>query len=88
MIRGGRSIPDYDATFGPIRAARLARQGKQIGDPARAAKVILDVVEMPDPPPNLLLGSDALEWMRAKLTAFSRSVDEWAPTSMSTDFPE
>ena len=52
--------PEYDATVG--QAARFQRDynGKQPGDPARAAQVILKVVRMDDPPIRLLLSSAAL----------------------------
>ena len=86
MIRGARSIPDYDAIFEPIRAARRARDGRQIGDPAKGAQVILDVVGMTDPPANLILGSDGLTWMRAKLTAFTQAMEAWEPVTLATDF--
>src|ERR1700689_5037135 len=52
--------PEYDATVG--QAARFQRDydGKQPGDPAKAAQAILKVVGMDDPPLRLLLGSDAV----------------------------
>ena len=37
MVRTERSIADYDALFDPIRAAREAKSGKQLGDPQKAA---------------------------------------------------
>jgi hypothetical protein len=37
MHRTPRSIADYDAMMDPIRAARQAKDGKQPGDPAKAA---------------------------------------------------
>ena len=42
-----------------IRRLR-ARHGQADGDPDRAAQVILDVVDLDDPPLRLLLGSYAL----------------------------
>ncbi|MFS7877422.1 oxidoreductase [Streptomyces asiaticus] len=60
MVRVPRTIPDYDAVFEPIRAARKAKDGNQTGDPARAAKALLTVLDAEDPPVHLVLGSDAL----------------------------
>lgn len=37
-----------------------AHSGQQAGDPAKAAKVILELTELDDPPLRLLLGSDAV----------------------------
>src|SRR5258708_23966596 len=51
--------PDYEETVGAINRSRQENDGTQPGDPARAAKVIMDVVGADDPPRRLLLGSDA-----------------------------
>ncbi|HET9377885.1 MAG TPA: hypothetical protein VFO40_23140 [Chthoniobacterales bacterium] len=58
MIRTGRSISDYDKLIDPIRKARAEKSGKQAGDPAKAAQVLLDMVEAQNPPTHLLLGND------------------------------
>jgi hypothetical protein len=44
MDRTPRSIADYDAMIDPIRAARQAKDGKQPGDPAKAAQAPLTLV--------------------------------------------
>jgi NAD(P)-dependent dehydrogenase (short-subunit alcohol dehydrogenase family) len=85
MQRSPRSISDYDATFDPIRQARQERSGKQLGDPAKAAKAILTLVNLPEPPAHLLLGSDALSLVRDKLTAMSADIDTWESLTRSTD---
>jgi NAD(P)-dependent dehydrogenase (short-subunit alcohol dehydrogenase family) len=86
MVRGSRSIPDYDAIFEPIRAARSARSGKQPGDPAKAGRAILKLVESANPPSHLLLGPDALQYVRADRQLFDNEVAEWETVSASTDF--
>ncbi len=86
MVRAGRSIPDYDAFFEPIRAARAARSGKQAGDPAKAGRAILRLVESKNPPTHLLLGPDALKFVREDLKAFEKEITEWESVSASTDF--
>jgi NAD(P)-dependent dehydrogenase (short-subunit alcohol dehydrogenase family) len=85
MQRSPRSIADYDAMFDPIREARQARSGKQLGDPAKAGKAILALVELPEPPAHLLLGSDALGLVRDKLTAMAADIDRWEGLTRSTD---
>src|SRR6202012_3863643 len=40
MVRSARKIADYDALFDPIREAREEKNGRQAGDPARAAQVV------------------------------------------------
>ncbi|NIF87820.1 oxidoreductase [Burkholderia sp. Cy-637] len=75
LVRTGRSIADYDAVFDPVRQARQAKDGRQIGDPAQAARVLLELVEHEAPPRQLLLGSDALVAGQARIEARSASID-------------
>lgn len=86
MRRSPRGIPDYDSLFDPIRQAREAKSGRQAGDPAKAAAAILDLLAHPAPPGHLLLGSDALALVRAKLARLSGELDAWAAVSTSTDY--
>lgn len=60
MVRTARSIADYDAVFDPIRQRRQEASGRQAGDPARAAKAVLELIESASPPQHLVLGNDAL----------------------------
>jgi NAD(P)-dependent dehydrogenase (short-subunit alcohol dehydrogenase family) len=79
--------PEYDATVG--QAARFQRDydGKQPGDPAKAAQVILQVAGMADPPLRLLLGSDAVRIAEESDAKKADSDRRWREVSMSTDFP-
>ena len=86
MVRTEHSIDDYDTVFAPIRRARLAKDGKQPGDPAKAAKVLLDLIDEDDPPVHLVLGDDALRVVRDKISALSREIDAWDSVSKSTGF--
>ncbi|WP_024557122.1 oxidoreductase [Franconibacter pulveris 1160] len=85
MVRSTRSIPDYDALFDPIRQARKEKSGKQPGDPVKAARAMLALIESQSPPTHLLLGSDALELVRQKLAALSKEIDQWETLTRSTD---
>ncbi|MEP9355918.1 oxidoreductase [Xanthobacter sp. KR7-65] len=85
MVRTERSIADYDALFDPIRAARQAKSGKQLGDPAKLAAAVLALIESEDPPPQLLLGSDAVELVSARIERLQREIDGWKALSLSTD---
>lgn len=85
MVRTERSISDYDAIFDPIRKAREEKSGKQLGDPVKAARAMLAVIDSANPPAHLLLGSDALKLVRDKLAAFEASIREWEPLTLSTD---
>ncbi|NWK43480.1 oxidoreductase [Ralstonia pickettii] len=85
MTRTSRSIPDYDEVFDPIRRAREEKSGKQLGDPAKAARAILAVMAADQPPTHLLLGSDALALVRDHLTAFGDELNAWEEITVSTD---
>jgi NAD(P)-dependent dehydrogenase (short-subunit alcohol dehydrogenase family) len=87
MVRSTRTIDDYEATLASVTAARAARSGKQQGDPRRAALAMLRVVEAQDPPVHLLLGTDALRFVREKIAALTKEIDAWETVSASTDFP-
>lgn len=86
MVRSYRTEPDYDTLFDPIREARQAKSGAQSGDPAKAAQAILAIVANPNPPAYLLLGTDALQLVRAKLSAMSSEIDTWETLTRSTDY--
>ncbi len=85
MARAPRSIEDYDALFDPIRSAREAKSGHQLGDPVKAAQAMLQIIDSDAPPSHLLLGSDALQLVRAKLASMASTIDAWEPLSHSTD---
>ncbi|WDM65588.1 oxidoreductase [Stenotrophomonas forensis] len=85
MARAPRSIEDYDALFDPIRSAREAKSGHQLGDPVKAAQAMLQIIDSDAPPSHLLLGSDALQLVRAKLASMASTIDAWEQLSRSTD---
>ncbi|MBF4110928.1 oxidoreductase [Enterobacter cloacae] len=85
MVRSARSIPDYDALFEPVRQARKEKSGKQPGDPVKAARAMLAIMESQNPPTHLLLGSDALNLVREKLAALGKEIDRWEEVTRSTD---
>ncbi|MCX4175416.1 MULTISPECIES: oxidoreductase [Paraburkholderia] len=85
MTRTPRSIADYDAIFEPIRKAREEKNGKQLGDPQKAARAMLAAIAADRPPAHLLLGSDALGLVRDKLSALGNEIRDWESVTVSTD---
>ncbi|MGI5206143.1 oxidoreductase [Spirillospora sp. CA-108201] len=79
--------PDYEETVGAVNRFRQDGDGEQPGDPARAARVIIEVVGADDPPRRLVLGGDALTLARKAAEARAAETEEWAAVSRSTDFP-
>jgi len=83
-LRAGRA--EYDATVGA--AARFQREydGKQPGDPARAAAVLLQIAAMSEPPLRLLLGSDAFAAAEQNALQKLESDRKSKDLSFSTDY--
>ncbi len=83
-LRVGR--PEYDATVGATVRFQRAYDGKQPGDPVKAAAALLHIASLPNPPLRLLLGSDAYnaaEQHALQILGFDK---EWKDLSISTDY--
>lgn len=85
MQRTPRSIADYDASFDPVRLAREEKNGKQLGNPLKAARAMLQLIDSAHPPAHLLLGSDALGLVRGKLEQSLKEIEQWEALTRSTD---
>ena len=85
MVRTDRSIADYDHLFDPIRQARQEKSGHQLGDPARLAAAVLALIASDNPPPQLLLGSDALKFVSARIERLQDEIEDWKAVTLSTD---
>ncbi|HEY0309414.1 MAG TPA: oxidoreductase [Acidobacteriaceae bacterium] len=86
MVRSSRSIPDYDEVFDPIRAARAARSGSQLGDPVKAGNAIVTLLESVTPPAHLLLGPDASDYVGKELESLKAEFAAWESVTRSTNF--
>jgi NAD(P)-dependent dehydrogenase (short-subunit alcohol dehydrogenase family) len=75
--------------YAGIRASheRYAKMsGNQLGDPEKAAKVMIELTELQEPPLYLLLGSDAFSRAFTKLDLLASSYKQWEAMTKSTDF--
>ncbi|MFC3161592.1 Short-chain dehydrogenase [Chryseobacterium arachidis] len=63
-----------------------ALSGSQKGDPLKAAKVMMEITEMQQPPLYLLLGSDAYSRALTKLNLLKSDYQQWEMLTKSTDF--
>jgi NAD(P)-dependent dehydrogenase (short-subunit alcohol dehydrogenase family) len=78
--------PDYESTVGELHRFRRETDGKQPGDPAKAALAILEIVGLDNPPLRLLLGTDALKSAESASTSRAAEATAWAHLTTSTDF--
>lgn len=76
---------DYRSTVGRMHDFRREQDGRQPGDPARAAKIMVDLVDVPVPPLRLLLGSDAVQLAERAARARAEEATAWADVSRRTD---
>jgi len=77
--------PDYEATIGTM--VKHFRQGgaEPVGDPDKAAQVLLQLADLPEPPLRLLLGSDAVQLAELADKARMESDRKWRHLSVTTD---
>ncbi|WP_305788139.1 SDR family NAD(P)-dependent oxidoreductase [Symbioplanes lichenis] len=78
--------PDYAASVGAMHAYRKQSDGKQPGDPDRAARILLRVAELPDPPQRLLLGSDAAGVTEPAAERWLAETRAWRRVSAAADY--
>lgn len=74
----------YQQTVGAA-AAMHDSTWRPLGDPAKVARVILQVATMDEPPTRLLLGSEAYAYATAAARAQLASDEHWLDLSQSTD---
>ncbi|AKV00595.1 Dehydrogenase [Labilithrix luteola] len=76
---------DYRPSVG--RVIERVRNGATVpvGDPAKAAKVILEIAGMDSPPFRILLGSDAVHFAGLMATKRAEEDAKWKSLSLTTD---
>ena len=83
-----RKIDDYEQTVGVREKLFRDPDFKLMGDPAKAARVMIDVVNHPEPPLHLILGSEAVNLLKKSEAVKQAEFEKWLPVSVSTDHGE
>src|SRR5580704_4535855 len=78
--------PEYDSTVGATARFQRNYNGKQPGDPKKAAQAIIQLTQERNPPLRLLLGSDAYAAAEKNDLARLEEARIWKKLSVSTDF--
>src|SRR5246500_1101862 len=78
--------PEYDSTVGATARFQRDYNGKQPGDPARAAAALLKLASVKEPPLRIVLGSDAFNAAEANDLAKIELDKKWKDLSYATDF--
>ncbi|MGV5306960.1 SDR family NAD(P)-dependent oxidoreductase [Pseudomonas aeruginosa] len=82
---GERQIADY-ASYGNARELLGAADGQQQGDPAKLAQVVMQVAAMDEPPRQLLIGNDAVDFVMPTLEARIAETRAFETLTKTTDF--
>lgn len=85
-LRQSVPLDAYADSVGPVRSSLPDSDGKQEGDPAKAAAAILTALAAEDTPLRLPLGNDATEAVLAALDASRAETLAWEKVSRSTGF--
>jgi short-subunit dehydrogenase len=78
---------EYEISVGATRRYIETVNGKQAGDPVRAAKVMIDLVGKTTPPLRLPLGELAFSRIRKKIVDLESELRAWELVGVKTDFP-
>lgn len=85
-MRPERRLDAYRAVIDPVEAYLYGGDGKQPGDPAKAAQAMIAAVESDDPPLRLILGADAIGLLEAKQATFLTEFERWRAVGEATAF--
>jgi len=80
-----KTIEGYESTV-DVRADFFKSGGfVPMGDPDKAAKVMIDIVDHPEPPLHLILGSEAIAIVKSSEAGKLAELEKWEAISNSTD---
>jgi NADP-dependent 3-hydroxy acid dehydrogenase YdfG len=85
-MRPSSAIDDYKSVIEPIQQYLYGNDGKQPGDPHKAALAMIQVVETSNPPLRLMLGADAFGLWEKKRTAMEQEFTTWRKVGEDTAF--
>ncbi|MCU0324756.1 MAG: oxidoreductase [Spirosomaceae bacterium] len=75
--QASKIIKDYDQTAGAFRERMKQVNGKQEGDPRKAARAIFNITKVDTPPLRLPLGKIAIVSLGAKLESVQKDIDAY-----------
>jgi len=85
-VKADKIIDAYAETSGKTRDNIGSRDGRQAGDPSKAARIIIDAVEAPNPPLRLPLGADCIARMEKKIEQVQADIAAWRDRATATTF--
>lgn len=94
MVIAKKHIAELDPATEPTKQLLASRNGLQRGDPAKAAKVVVDALTKSGAcegraiPSRLVVGSDAVRVVGAALQKGREELESWAELVSATDFDD
>ncbi|MGA0609431.1 oxidoreductase [Caldimonas sp. KR1-144] len=85
MVKTAREIADYAPTVGAMRTLMRGANHQQPGDPKKLAQALLKLVDAPEPPVHLPLGSDTVARLGEKHRVVEAELAAWRELAVSTD---
>lgn len=86
LEKAAASIDDYQASSGKFERFLESMNGKQPGDPAKAAAAIVKMVLNGEAPLRLPLGKYVVKKFRDKAAALTREAEKWEAVAAGTEF--
>lgn len=87
-MQAAGGIADYAALDAGLAEYFATQDGRQTGDPAKAAHVIIDMVASAAAPVRLMLGEDAYQLWEGAVASRNRDLARWRTRGEDTAFPD
>jgi len=78
-------VEGYEKTVGARKALFTSDKFIPMGDPDKAARAMIELVENPEPPVHLVLGSEAIGMIKQANILRNEEMEKWMPVSLSTN---
>ena len=85
-MRPATPLETYRQVIAPIEQFLYGQNGRQPGDPAKAAQAMITVVEDSDPPRRLVLGADAYDALERTMAARMADITRYRSIGETTSF--
>lgn len=87
-MQAAGGIADYAALDAGLAEYFATQDGRQTGDPAKGAHVIIDMVASAAAPVRLMLGEDAYQLWEGAVASRNRDLARWRTRGEDTAFPD
>jgi NAD(P)-dependent dehydrogenase (short-subunit alcohol dehydrogenase family) len=85
-MRPRTQLEPYRPVIAPIEDFLYGQNGRQPGDPAKAAQAMIAIVNDPKPPRRLVLGADAYDVLDRTMAARMTDISRYRPMGEKTGF--